>query len=84
MTTIYPDHIILGFSGYVALPNKKFPSFPFILPRNHLDAILELDPYERKCLSVIYNMIRNVKPISWDKTKMAQEKDLGVKFSEDM
>lgn len=63
---------------------EKFPSFPFIPPRNNLDTILELDPYKKKHVSVIYNMIRALKLITWAKTKMAWEKDLGVELSEDM
>lgn len=66
------------FFQICSFTREKFPSFPFPPPRNHLDAILELDPYEKKRVSVIYNMMGDLKPISWDKTKMAREKDLGV------
>lgn len=74
MTTIYPDYIILDFS------RERFPSFPFIPPKSQLDAILELDPYEKKRVSVIYNMIMDLKPISWDKTKMHGKKICGSSF----
>ena len=84
MTTIYPDRIILVFFQIHSFPREKIPSFPFIPPRNHLDAILKLDPYEKKRVSVIYNMINDLKLKLWDKTKMAWEKDLGVELSEDM
>ena len=87
--TLENDHNIprshyFRFFQIRSFTREKFPSFPFIPPRNYLDAILELDPYDRKRVSVIYNMIRDLKPMSWDKTRMAWEKDLGVELSEDM
>ncbi len=86
--TLKNDHNIprshyFRFFQICSFTREKFPSFPSPPPRNHIDAILERDPYEKRRVSVIYNMIGDLKPISRDKTKRAWEKDLGVELSED-
>lgn len=62
---------------------KTFPPFPHLTPRNQLDLILDLDPYDRKRISTVYKMIQGLKEISWDRTKTAWETDLGEELSEE-
>ena len=87
--TLENDHNIprshyFRFLQIRSFTSKRFLSFPFPPPKNHLDAILGLDPYGKKRVSVIYNMLGDLRPISWDKTKRAWERDLGVELSEEM
>ena len=56
---------------------KYFP-FPSPPPKNAAHAILELGPRRKKIISTIYIMIQNIKPPSFDNTKLKWEEDLGT------
>lgn len=49
-----------------------------------MDSILELDPFEKGQVSKSYITIQKLKQTTWDRTKEAWEKDLGVELSEDI
>ena len=63
---------------------KMLPSYPYLPPKNQLDIILEFGPNEKKRVSVMYDLLSNLKPVTWDKTKAAWERDLGVELSEEV
>lgn len=60
-----------------------FPSFPYLPPKNQVDTILEMDPFGKRRISVIYKLIQSLRPITWEKIKENWEKDIGVDLSDD-
>ena len=62
---------------------KQFPHFPNRPPEAEIDQLLSLDPRQKRLISVIYNKIALLSPVSTISTKNAWEKELGTDITDD-
>lgn len=61
---------------------KQFPHFPNRRPEAKMDQFLSLNLQQKRLISVIYNKIACLSPVSTVPSKNAWEKDLGVDITE--
>lgn len=75
--TIFPNRICLDTSRSRALPRVFFPHFHIYPPKKTTRYYSRSRSIrEKKCISAIYNLLQDIKPISWDKTKKAGKQTL--------
>lgn len=61
---------------------KQFPHFPNRPPETDLDSLLRIDPQQRRCISVLYNILDKAVSKSISSTKRGWEEELQLSLSE--